>query len=253
MELTDVLDRFRPISLEEMDAVKLMNRIDSKFLARRDQLEPLLESMLALYDVQEIDCRRLCPYHTVYLDTESAAMYLAHHNGRKTRQKIRMREYEVNGKCFFEIKNKNNKGRTKKKRVGIDRLELSATPEVTALMEKHGRYPLADLRPTLENHFERITLVNKGRTERLTIDVNLRFHHLVTDRDADFSRGVVIELKQDGNIPSQARDLLRNLRIKPIRISKYCIGSVLTNPALKQNRFKKKLRKIDKLFNSIPE
>ena len=44
-------------------------------------------------------------------------------------------------------------------------------------------------------------------------------------------------------------EMLRELRIKPSGFSKYCIGSALTNPKLKRNRFKPRFKKIDKLLN----
>jgi hypothetical protein len=58
-------------------------------------------------------------------------------------------------------------------------------------------------------------------------------------------------LKQDGNIPSYFKQVLLDMRIHPYRISKYCLGTMLTNPDVKMNRFKKKLRYIDKLHSNI--
>ena len=37
-------------------------------------------------------------------------------------------------------------------------------------------------------------------------------------------------------------------RVKPLKISKYCIGTALTTPGLKTNRFKDKIRRIEKLL-----
>ena len=57
----------------------------------------------------------------------------------------------------------------------------------------------------------------------------------------------IIELKRDGRVPSPILPLLRELRIKPAGFSKYCIGTSITNSNLNQNRFKPRLRKIDKI------
>ena len=57
----------------------------------------------------------------------------------------------------------------------------------------------------------------------------------------------IIELKQDTTAPSPMKEILARLRIKPFKISKYCIGEALTNPHVKRNRFKAKLRAIDKM------
>lgn len=45
-------------------------------------------------------------------------------------------------------------------------------------------YELSTLKLLLENHFHRITLVNKAMTERLTIDTGVHFHHLITGTEA---------------------------------------------------------------------
>ena len=42
------------------------------------------------------------------------------------------------------------------------------------------------------------------------------------------------------------KDILLDLRVKPIRVSKYCIGTTITNPSARSNRFHPKLRRIEK-------
>ena len=92
-------------------------------------------------------------------------------------------------------------------------------------------------------------LVNFAKTERLTIDFNLRFHHLKSDGCDALKRVAVIELKRDGNVPSPALDILRETRIKRSGFSKYCIGSALTHKGLKRNNFKERLIMINKMEN----
>ena len=111
-------------------------------------------------------------------------------------------------------------------------------------------YLLDDLVPKVENHFESITLVNMAKTERLTIDCHVKFHHWETDIEDTFDRLVIIELKRDGNVYSPVKSMLRELRIKPSGFSKYCIGSALTKPTLKQGNFKPRFVRIKKLLNN---
>lgn len=87
------------------------------------------------------------------------------------------------------------------------------------------------------------------KTERLTIDFNLRFHHLKSDGRDSLKHVAIIELKRDGNVPSPALEIIRQLRISKSGFSKYCIGSALTNKELKRNNFKERLRMIEKLEN----
>ena len=252
--VTDILAKFTPITLEEMSAVKLMNRIDTKYLVYRNRLPEILSRLTEDYFVQENAGKRISHYNTLYYDTPDAQMYVAHHDRKLTRQKLRARIYCDTGTAFCEIKNKNNKKRTKKKRIPIEVSQfgdmLDYTEARTFVTEKL-HYEVSSLIPQVENEFDRITLVNKGRTERLTIDSDIRFINRHTGLSAAVPDLVIIELKQDGNIPSFFKRVLLALRIKPKRISKYCLGTVLTNPEIKANRFKKKLRYINKLSQNI--
>jgi hypothetical protein len=87
------------------------------------------------------------------------------------------------------------------------------------------------------------------KSERLTIDLNLVFRNQRTGQSASLPGLVIIELKQESGKPSKGGERLAQLGIHPVGLSKYCIGSVLTDPSLKYNLFKPKLRQINKLIN----
>ncbi len=229
-----------------MKGIKLMNRIDKKFVTTRSRLLCFLESAEGKYRVQDFHGRRLMPYHTIYYDTPELAMYTAHETGRLQRYKVRLRMYENEMEAFVEVKRKNNRGRTKKKRVELPVLEY--LPEARAFVAERVPYDADALRPVIENRFRRITLVNNEKTERLTIDVDLSFHNLLTGATLAMDDYVVIELKRDGLIPSPATEILRGLRIKKCGFSKMAMGMALTDPTLRQNRFKKRIRYVQSLM-----
>lgn len=243
----DILGGYDTVTLEEMDSVKLMNRIDTKFVTTLDMLEQLLRMAEPDYRVLVTESGRISPYDSVYYDTADKAMYMMHHNGMLVRTKVRTRTYAGAGQSFLEVKRKNNHRRTKKKRMAIaDADGWMSDPKAAAfLMEKSGYQP-SSLSPALRTMFSRITLVNKRMTERLTIDMGLHFTNLRNNASAGIGRAVIIELKQDGLQSSEMLEILRTLRIFPLRVSKYCIGSAMTEPALKQNRFKEKIRQLNK-------
>ena len=124
------LEALRPITLEEMEGIKLMNRIDSKYLTDEATLLHILDRAAeAGYRVLVTEGMRISPYDSiyydsVYYDTAGLRMFYDHHNRRLVRQKVRTRSYVNSGDTFLEIKRKNNKGRTKKKRIGIPAGEL---------------------------------------------------------------------------------------------------------------------------------
>ena len=245
--MTKLLREFTPISLEEMSGVKLMNRTDTKFVTNMEKLHQLLEMAQEDYFVQEIDGGRNLEYDTTYFDTTQFDMYNQHQCNHTNRQKIRFRTYCTSGLQFMEVKTKNNHGRTKKKRIEVTDMNL-AEQEKSDFLGKYLRYGVDTLQPALNNHFSRITLVNKAKTERLTIDSALRFHNLVNGVDKDMGDLVIIELKRDGLVYSPVLEMLRQLRIHPHGFSKYCMGSALTNPELRINRFKRKLIEINKII-----
>lgn len=110
------------VTLDQMKGIRLMNRIDTKYVLPQRLLAPLLEqAALNGYRIQQIDGARACRYDTLYYDTPSREMYRLHHDRRLVRQKIRTRTYVESGSTFLEIKNKTNKGRTRKKRVAMPR------------------------------------------------------------------------------------------------------------------------------------
>lgn len=245
--IQSLLKEFQVITLAEMEKVRLMNRIDTKYTTRTETLVHLLRSLKDNYFVQMINNNYISPYQTIYLDTINLSMYIAHQDGKSTREKIRMRCYRDSNLSFLEIKDKDNKGRTRKQRILLPTLIEYKTNEASVFLNHHSLFKPNELFPQIENSFSRITLVNYEKTERLTIDTDICFHNLTTGKTMAMSDLVIIELKQDGNIPSFVKSLLHEMHVCPISISKYCLGTVLTNPSVKRNRFKKKLLQINKL------
>ena len=246
--MNEILTTFDPISLEQMSGVKLMNRTDTKFVTNVEKLCQLLKMAQQDYYVQEIDGVRNLEYDTTYFDTTQFDMYNQHQWGHTNRQKIRFRTYCISGLQFMEVKTKNNHGRTKKKRIEVTDMDLT-DEEKRLFLGKHLRYGVDTLLPALNNHFSRITLVNKGKTERLTIDSSLRFNNMVNGENLDMGDLVIIELKRDGLVFSPILAMLKQLRIQPHGFSKYCMGSALTGSEhLAVNRFKRKLIEVEKLL-----
>ena len=255
--MRDILNEFEPITLDEMRGIRLMNRIDTKFVTSVPTLRALLGLASEDYYVQESQGERISPYYTLYFDTEDCKMYNRHEAGHLTRQKVRVRSYLNAGLNFLEVKTKNNHGRTKKKRVEaigfdpehVDGFNVTST-QYGEFLQTYLKYDQQTLIKQVENRFDRITLVNKAKTERLTIDTNLRFHNLTTGNYRFMDNLVVIELKRDGMQASPILKKLLELRIHPHGFSKYCIGSALTNDALRRNRIKPRLHSVEKIIKS---
>ena len=246
--MNDLPGKYRQISLDEMKSVSLMNRVDTKYVTTTYKLKQLLELACDEYRVQAIDGCVDMPYYTLYFDTDGFSMYMRHLHGKKCRQKIRIRRYESSNLSFLEVKRKNNKGRTEKRRIGCRSFGELVCED---FIDRNSMYRYNELSPVLENRFNRITLVNCGMSERVTIDTCLKFHNCQTENCCEMTDLVIIELKRNGNCDSPFIGYLRQLRIFPTSFSKYCIGMASTNETLKNNNFKPCLRRLDKNNNLI--
>ena len=244
-EIQQLLQGFSPVSLPEMDAVKLLNRSEKKFVLHFSKVEAVLREARAEYKVLEIQDQRLQQYSTEYFDTHDNAMYLAHHNGRQNRIKVRKREYVVSGEQYLEVKRRTNKGRTQKKRV---ELQGNSSDEASGqvFIEAVTPYRLDGLEIKLINTFHRITLVNDNPKERITIDVGLEFRN--GEYSVELPSVAIIEIKFDRSENGQGfEQIMRRLRIHGSSLSKYCIGRALLEPKLKANLFQNKIRFLIKL------
>ena len=166
--------QFDPIALKEMNSVSLLKRIDTKFLTTETKLLEVLPNLLDDYRILEIDENRLMNYATLYFDTEDLKSYMEHHNGKAKRQKIRMRKYIDSDLCFLEIKEKQNSGMTNKTRCTIANFETTLSAKSKEFIKKTTKKDLL-LEPVLYNYFQRFTLVNTQRSERVTIDSCLNY------------------------------------------------------------------------------
>ena len=249
--IDEILPLFDPISLDRMDKVQLLNRVDTKFMLNEKELIPVLDRMKEDYFMLEADGMRYNRYENLYFDTSDRRMYLQHHNGKLNRFKIRYREYVYSGLCFFEIKFKNNKGRTLKERISVPRISRVISGSQADFLVSHSPYAPELLQPALDVSFSRITLVNRAMTERITIDTGLDFSNGIHEQQ--IPRLVIAELKHESSKVSSFQSLLHEFHIRDISISKYCLGTATLFPAIKQNNFKPKLLYLKKITHDQPE
>jgi hypothetical protein len=238
-----VLRQFDPISLDEMDGVKLMDRTDMKFALSFDKLDSILCLLKDHYRVLTINSGRVFTYQTDYFDTPELNMFFDHHNGKLNRYKIRQRKYIESDLNFLEMKFKNNKGRVRKER--IER-QVNDNKAFTRFIRKHTPYDPGELNPTVVNYFNRFTLVDNMMRERVTVDFNLAFSNSL--QNLWLNGLVIIEVKQNKEDKSSAvYEILKRNSLRPASISKYCLGVTLLNSQSKSNNFKRTVLLINKL------
>jgi hypothetical protein len=237
--LETVSAAYKPISLVQMEAAALLNRVDTKFLLTQEQMLAVLTALQSEYWMISVNGVRLNRYRTLYFDTPSFDLYRMHVNGRAERYKVRSREYTDNSLSFLEIKHKTRKGRTIKSRIPTVQPVVEMTGEAEAWL--HTVAPIENgLEAKLWNTFSRITLVGKSCLERVTLDVNLAFQ--ANNASANLGSLVIAELKMDRC--GQASPFWAQMRaqhIQPRGFSKYCIGIAMLYSNVKKNSLKPRL------------
>lgn len=247
--LIHILDDFEKLSFETIPEVAFSNRLETKFILSEIELPNLLEALKTHYSVVAFDGNPLAGYSTLYYDTNDLCLYLAHHNKRAQRYKIRKRTYLNNNTTYLEVKSQTsakraNKDRVKQKEIG----SISWTKYELDFLSTKSPFDPTKLIPTVLSSYSRITLLNKTQAERLTIDLHLSFsgnESMVKNLD----NLVVVETKQAANEWSPAWTSLKNRGMRPIAISKYCLGINYLYPLVKKNNFKQRLNAINKMMH----
>jgi VTC domain len=241
---------FAPIGLNELNAkAAMLERIDNKYVVRAEVLAQAVAELALRFDILEIDGKRSFTYETCYFDDVDRHSYFDHHQGRRQRAKVRVRKYLDAGLCFVEVKLKDKRGTTIKKRM---RYALEKYGTLDAQAVAHVRQAFRDqyerdfehvLEPSLEMSYRRLTLVAKDGGERMTVDGGIRFH---AGGEVHATEGdvFVVETKSaSGN--GIADKVLRNLHQHPTNAcSKYCVGMSMTGAVQRHNRFLPALRKL---------
>jgi VTC domain len=241
---------FEPISLEALNGkAAMLERLDNKYLVSSNVLLEASAAFARQFDVLEIDGRRAFTYDTCYFDDSACRSYHDHHQGRRRRIKVRVRRYVDARLCFVEVKLKDKRGITVKKRLRVDyeqyrRLGDEAIAHVErSHQDLYGEPFGRELDPVLEMSYRRITLVAKEGGERMTIDHGIRF--LREDGTWDTSPDVFVVETKSANGNGVADAVLRAMHQHPTEgCSKYCTGMAATGAVQRINRFRPALRKL---------
>jgi|WetSurMetagenome_2_1015567.scaffolds.fasta_scaffold85092_2 hypothetical protein len=248
-QINTILSSFDPVGLNEMDEVSLMDRVETKYVFSVRKLTDLLGHLSGSYRVLEIDCLRIFPYQTTYLDTFELLFYLQQIRGKLNRYKVRYRCYESTGLSFLEIKKRTNTSRTIKWRI-----ENSSDPnfpdeEAYSFMKENLPCGIVELRPVLKSGFSRITLVGKEIKERITLDSNLTFASPGSDI-TELPFLAIAELKRERHCAtSPFGQIMKHIGVPPNHFSKYCIGSNIACKTPRTNTLKPTILLINKIKN----
>ncbi len=237
-----------PITLDELNALaELQTRVDRKYFVHGDAFRRLIGQLAGGLRVLEIDGRRTFGYESIYFDTPQLLTYRAHLQRRRQRFKARTRTYTDSGLCMFEVKLTGARGETVKERIKhpIDERNV-LTPGAldhlgTALRRTYGQALPRGMRAMLDTTYRRTTFVSRTGEVRLTCDVGLVCNS-GTGKVTDKGTHVLVESKSAGGDGGPDR-ILRDLGVRPVSVSKYCVGIAALHPDLPSNPWHDTLRR----------
>jgi VTC domain len=248
--IADCLTKFRPISLSELNAkAEMLERLDHKYIMSAAQLRQALSLMTEQFDILTIQGKRSFAYSTLYFDDADRHCYYDHHQQRRKRYKARVRHYLDADSSYLEVKLKEQRSMTAKRRLQVAGPVNCLDEHCLAFVSDCFRDAYhAELEPHLEPvvdvEYERVTLVARSGGERMTFDTELRFR--ANGSSCRVKPDLFIVETKATQVNGIADSSFRALHIRPTqRVSKFCIGMVVTGQVARHNGFLPALRKLD--------
>lgn len=247
--IAESLRIFAPISLKQLNGkAAMLERLDNKYIVPAHSFHPAFLAFADLFDVLEIDGKRSFTYATEYFDDPARRGYYDHHQGRRKRCKVRIRNYVDAGFSFLEVKLKDKRSVTVKKRLELGKPLARLDRRCVDFIEEchHSQYGIRfgkRLRPAIGMQYQRITLVAKEGGERMTIDTRLQFRAGQHARQVAGDMFIVETKSTRGN--GIADKIMRRHHLQPTRrCSKYCIGMAALGQVRQHNRFLPALKRL---------
>jgi hypothetical protein len=225
----------------------LEQRRDWKFVLPLASVAQLLGPLAADYQVLLAAGQPLARYENHYFDTADLHCYREHHRGRPRRYKVRVRSYLDRQLSALEVKSRDPRRVTRKRRLAREFGDLTIQGAAAAeFIAEHCPLRAGQLQPCLSNSFRRITLVGVHSAERITLDLDLRF--VLEGSNRRLNSLAVVEVKSAlSRNGTPVLGHFRRARLRPQGFSKYCVGTALLTEGLRANRFARILRQVARL------
>lgn len=258
MDLQAILSAAPSIGLSDLHEAALLNRLDSKFIIREEWLEALIGDVLAAgeHRVLVVNGQHASQYDNCFYDSEDRMFFQDHTRGRKNRYKARLRRYHSNMSTFLEVKHKTVHGRTVKSRWERTDAAQWDAPLTDSEWELFTSTCPGARRtsPVMWSSFNRFTLVSPDRSERFTVDTNLKFRSRA-GVSAEMPGCAIIEVKQariDRRSPLfDALEAFRGQHPplgRSTSISKYVLGTALTQPQFPLRTYRPMMQQLERTF-----
>jgi hypothetical protein len=233
------------VSLDEVLALaSLQTRVDRKYVMTPAVAGELLDGLGDSWRVLEIGGHRIHRYESTYFDTEGRALYLDAAHGRRVRCKVRTRTYVDSDECVLEVKRRSGRGETVKERLPYPLADAATLTDAARAFVAAVAPMVAvdDLHRSLTTSYDRVTFVDRDAGARMTCDVGLACR-APDGADVGLDDWVLIETKSARGTTAADR-LLWSRGIRPVAISKYCVGLAALDASLPANKWHRTLHRL---------
>jgi len=253
--LVKSLTGFAPIDLTELNATaSYLKRIDRKFLLTEAQFLEVLKDLSSDFRTLEIAGKRVFQYDNVYMDTSDYLFYKQHQEEVPGRTKVRTRHYTDAGDlAFFEYKQKEN-GVTKKFRYQFPAAEHGTMTKgkkrfFDGVWQSLYGTKAPNITPAMRTAYNRLTLVSKDGSERLTIDFNISVKDLRSEiaNEIKLDNLVIIESKSLSDNCKSVQTIEAHGIARANSCSKYSLWVVYSGLAEKWSKFQETMNKIQEI------
>ncbi|MBS4219673.1 polyphosphate polymerase domain-containing protein [Bacillus sp. FJAT-49711] len=248
-------------------AIEIFRRKEQKYLITKEQYDELVKQILPNMRPDKNGIEGRYTITTLYFESPDKRIYFETKNKYKYRQKLRLRVYDdtsINGKAFFEVKQKHKKVVNKRRmviplkeayRYLTNNLDLPLkeydTSNTQVLREIHYFRQLYNLYPEMVVSYDRHALHGIDDPDlRITCDFNLRCRN----DDLSIEHGpfgkhfidpnlVVLEVKVNDSVPLWLTRILQDLQCEQRGASKFCTSlELLRSEEIPNNLIKEELQ-----------
>jgi hypothetical protein len=230
-DLPALLARFDVADPALLIPTDMSRRFETKRMASTEVVLAELSRWTGERSIVLAGTNRIARYRTLYFDTPSRLLYRDHVRGARPRSKVRIREHLDRELAFLEVKTREPSGAIRKLSRKRDELgsstlcqqELDFIEEACRHRGRDGRW-VHELEPALCVTFERVLLVQRGQSERLTFDFDITFER--GERRVSLGDLAIVERKTTSGRRTHEDDANASRGWRR-GFSKYCLGSTL--------------------------
>jgi len=250
MDLRVFKSAFTSITLDELNTkAAMLERNENKYVFALADLSAALADLQKEFDILTIEGKQEFMYETIYFDTKDHLCYRQHTQKARKRFKARTRRYVDADLCFFEVKLKDLRGKTNKKRIVYTHKEHGTlnTNSHQLLAKSFKNIYKQDfmhrLVPSTKMTYKRITLVAKKGGERMTIDYSLTFYDTKTKKKVYTPKDFIIIETKSATGNGIADKIFKKHRQRSTSCSKFCLSKIMLKHVDKYNTFLPLLKK----------